>query len=32
MKVNNLKFAYNTGKKNEQQVFSDLNDEFVKGR
>lgn len=31
MKVNNLKFAYNAGKKNEQQVFSDLNDEFVKG-
>lgn len=32
MKVNKLKFAYNIGKNNEQQVFSDLNDEFVKGR
>lgn len=32
MRVKNLKFAYNIGKNNEQQVFSDLNDEFVKGR
>lgn len=32
MKVNNLKFAYNTGKKNEQLVFNDLSDEFVKGK